>query len=271
MDSPSLTPFGATGTGFLSFFLGLGETWDPAVWGQGAWDHPVWASGSRRGCPVWGWGSFFSVPVWGPAEEVPEFGTGGRWASPTFGTGMMRLPCLETCGGASSIWGRGERTSRLGLEEVRFPGLGARRADLPRAGLGRSGRDSPRLMLEEMQFLHFGEQGVPKLGGEGSGVPTLRSDARGSRGPGCGQGMPYASGVPSANCSSRGGKKNPLFCSFILRFFFPFFSLPFFLFFPLPPGSPRHAGPPPAARPPPAPAWLPPGSAYRARAVPAAP
>lgn len=215
---------------------------------------------------------FFSVPVWGPAEEVPEFGTGGRWASPTFGTGMMRLPCLETCGGAPSIWGRGERTSRLGLEEMRFPGLGARRADLPRAGLGRSGRDSPRLMLEEMQFLHFGEQGVPKLGGEGSGVPTLRSDARGSRGPGCGQGMPYASGVPSGNCSSRGGKKILCFVlSFYVFFFFPFFSLPFFLFFPLPPGSPRHAGPPPAARPPPAPAWLPPGSAYRARAVPAAP
>lgn len=250
MDSLSLTPFGATGTGFLRFFLGLGETWDPAVWGQGAWDHPVWASGSRRGCPVWGWGSFFSVPVWGPAEEVPEFGTGGRWASPTFGTGEMRLPCLETCGGAPSIWGRGERTSRLGLEEVRFPGLGARRADLPRAGLGRSGRDSPRLMLEEMQFLHFGEQGVPKLGGEGSGVPTLRSDARGSRGPGCGQGMPYASGVPSANCSSRGGEKKIL--CFVLSFyvfFFPFSPFPFSSSSPSPPGPPAMRGrPPPPAR-----------------------
>lgn len=262
---------GPRGRGSSASFWGWGRRGTQQYGAKGRGITLFGLRGRGRGCPVWGWGSFFSVPVWGPAEEVPEFGTGGRWASPTFGTGEMRLLCLKTCGGAPSIWGRGERTSRLGLEEVRFPGLGARRADLPRAGLGRSGRDSPRLMLEEMQFLHFGEQGVPKLGGEGSGVPTLRSDARGSRGPGCGQGMPYASGVPSANCSSRGGKKNPLFCSFILRFFFPFFSLPFFLFFPLPPGSPRHAGPPPAARPPPAPAWLPPGSAYRARAVPAAP
>lgn len=204
----------------------------------------------RRGPRVWDRGEMGVPHVWDRGDEAPLLGNVRR--------GTLHM----------GTWGEDVPFGPGGGEVPRFGGTESGPSP---CGAGALGRDSPHLMLEEMQFLHFGEQGVPKLGGEGSGVPTLRSDARGSRGPGCGQGMPYASGVPSANCSSRGGKKNPLFCSFILRFFFPFFSLPFFLFFPLPPGSPRHAGPPPAARPPPAPAWLPPGSAYRARAVPAAP
>lgn len=88
MDSPSLTPFGATGTGFLSFFLGLGETWDPAVWGQGAWDHPVWASGSWEGMSRLGLGLVFSQSQSGDLQKrSPSLGPGGDGRPPRLGQG----------------------------------------------------------------------------------------------------------------------------------------------------------------------------------------
>lgn len=145
---------------------------------------------------------------------------------------------------------------RLGLEEMRFPALGTWRAEPSPFGAGALGRDSPRLVLEELQSFQFGAgrnaEGVPKRGDEGSGVPALRGDARGSQGPGCGRGMPYASWVPSTTFSSwREEKKKKKEKSFVSSFLIlhSFFSFPSSPFPPLPPGSPAMRGrPPPPAR-----------------------
>lgn len=156
MDSPSLTPFGATGTGFLSFFLGLGETWDPAVWGQGAWDHPVWASGSWEGMSRLGLGLVFLSPSLGTCRRGPR----------VWDRGEMGVP---------HVWDRGDEAPLLKNVRRGTLHMGTWGEDVP---FGPGGGEVPRFGGTESGPSPCGagalREGLPTFDVGGDAVPPFR-------------------------------------------------------------------------------------------------